>query len=200
MWIYIWRFRWLTFTKEIFYDVKLGQKKTVNYLKISIGKECVFCEVRSKAKERVYNLNITIEHNRIQTCFLRIGKKWIKTEWKHQKVCALWTFPNLLSLVAYCFSYVQKVRLHLYNHNCIGHLLTLLERLTCIVFNLITFLFFTMWILLPEIIIIIIIIFITCNWVDTLWQGSFYVLHYICTDYEGWLPESSGMEGYMWSV
>jgi hypothetical protein len=30
-------------------------------------------------------------------------------------------------------------------------------------------------------IIITIIIIFTCDWVDTRWQGSFYILHYICT-------------------
>jgi hypothetical protein len=36
-------------------------------------------------------------------------------------------------------------------------------------------------------IIIIIIIIINCKSVDTRWQWSFYILQYMCMDYEGWL-------------
>jgi hypothetical protein len=34
----------------------------------------------------------------------------------------------------------------------------------------------------PPVIYNIIIIFITCDWVDTRWQGSFYTLRYICKE------------------
>jgi hypothetical protein len=44
-------------------------EETVDYLKVIKETDSYLCEVRSKAEETVYDINITAVHGRLQICY-----------------------------------------------------------------------------------------------------------------------------------